>query len=58
MDPVMSEYNKIDPNNYPNIFGSHILYRINIRIYTDATYLPNKYPNIFVLGKWHKYEYE
>ena len=53
----MSEYHKMDPNKYPNIFECHIIYEKNIQIYLDATYLPNKYPNIFVLGKWQKYEY-
>ena len=46
--PVMSKYHKMDTNEYPNIFECHILYRTNIRIYLDATYLANKYPNIFV----------
>ena len=58
LDPVMSEYHKIDTNEYPNIFGWHIMYRMNIRIYSDATYLPNEYPNIFVFQKQHKYEYK
>ena len=34
------------------------MYRMNIRIYLDATYLPNEYLNIFVFQKQHKYEYE
>ena len=56
--PVMSEYHIMDPNKYTNIFGCHVIYRTNIQIYSDATYLLNKYPNIFVLGKWHKYKYD
>ena len=55
---VMSEYQKMDPNEYPNIFGYQIIYGMNIQIYSDATYLMNEYPNLFVLIKWHKYEYE
>ena len=51
LEPVMSEYHKMDTNEYPNIFGCHIRYRMNIRIYSDATYLPNEYPNIFVFRK-------
>ena len=39
LDSVMSEYHKIDTNKYPNIFGCHIMYRTNIRINSDATYL-------------------
>ena len=61
---VMSEYHKMDTNEHRNIFGCHIMYRriskyirmphyvpTNIQIYSDATYLPNKYPNIFVRRK-------
>ena len=48
---VMSKYDKMDTNEYPNIFGSHIMYQTNIRIYLDATNLPNKYLNIFVRWK-------
>ena len=48
---VMSEYHKMDTNKYSNIFGCHIMYRTNIRIYLNATYLPKEYPNIFVLRK-------
>ena len=44
----MSKYHKMDTNKYPNILGCHIMYQTNIRLYSDATYLPNKYPNIFV----------
>ena len=36
--PVMSEYHKMDTNKYPNIFGCHIMYRMNIWIYSDAAY--------------------
>ena len=43
----MSEHHKMDTNKYPNIFGGHIKYQANIRIYSDAMYLPNKYINIF-----------
>ena len=46
--PVMSEYHKMDTNKYPNILRCHIMYRTNTQIYSDATYLPNKYPNIFI----------
>ena len=63
---VMSEYHKMDPNKYPNIFGCHIIYRTNIQIYLDAheltkrisenIWIPknwtNKYPNIFE-GSWN-----
>ena len=57
--PVMSKYHKIDINQYPNIFGCHNMYQKKIRIYSDATYLLNKYPNIFVhLYKYHEYEYK
>ena len=49
--PVMSEYNKMDMNEYPNIFGYHIMYRMNIQIYSDAKYLQKEYPNIFVFQK-------
>ena len=48
---VMSQYHKMATNEYPNIFGCHIMYRMNIRIFSDATYLPNEYPNIFVFRK-------
>ena len=54
----MTEYHKIDTNEYLNIFGYHIMYQMNIWICLDATYLPNEYPNIFVLRKKHEYEYE
>ena len=37
---VMSEYHKMDTNEYPNIFGCHIMYQM-IGIYSDATYFPN-----------------
>ena len=47
----MSEYHKMDTNEYPNIFGCHIIYRMNIQIYSNATYLPNEYPNIFIFRK-------
>ena len=50
-ETVMSKYHKMDTNKYLNIFGCHIMYQANIRIYSDATYLPNKYPNIFVRRK-------
>ena len=53
---VMSKYHKIHTNEYPNIFGCHIKYRTNIRIYLNATYLPNKYLNIFVLRIQHIYK--
>ena len=46
---VISEYHKMDTNKYLNIFECHIMYRTNIRIYLNATYLPNEYLNIFVL---------
>ena len=55
---VMSEYYKMDRNEFPNVFGCHIIYGTSIPIYLDAKYLPNKYPNIFVLEKWCEYEYE
>ena len=32
--------------------------RTNIQIYSVVKKSTNKYPNIFILGKWHKYEYE
>ena len=32
--------------------------RTNIRIYLVVKKSRNKYPNIFVLGKWHKYKYK
>ena len=48
---VMSEYHKMDTNKYPNKFGCRIMYRTNIGIYLDATYLPNKYLNIFLRRK-------
>ena len=32
--------------------------RTNIRIYSVVQKSTNEYPNIFVLGKWHEYEYE
>ena len=48
---VMSEDRKMDLNEYPNIFRCHLIYQTIIRIYLDDTYLPNKYPNILVLGK-------
>ena len=51
LGPVMSEYHELDTKEYPNIFGCHIMYRMNIRIYSDETHLPNEYPNIFVLRK-------
>ena len=47
----MSEYDKMDTNKSPNIFGCHTMYQTNIQIHLNATYLPNKYPNIFVLQK-------
>ena len=28
----MSKYHKMDANKYPNIFGCHIMYQMNIRI--------------------------
>ena len=34
---VMSEYHKMDTNKYLNIFEYHIMYRMNIQIYSDAT---------------------
>ena len=40
----------MDPNKYPNIFRCHIIYPTNIGIYLDATFLPNKYPNVSVSG--------
>ena len=49
--PVMSEYHKMDMNKYWNILGCHIMYRTNIQIYLDATYLPKEYPTILVLRK-------
>ena len=55
---VMNEYNKKDTNKYSSIFGCHIMHRTNIRIYSNATYLQNKYPNIFVLRKQHDFKYE
>ena len=54
----MSEYNKMDLNNDPNIFGCHITCQTNIWIYLEATYLPNKSQNIFILRKWHEYKYK
>ena len=51
LEAVMSKYHKMDTKKYPNIFGCHIVYQMNIRIYLDAKYLPNKYPNIFVFRK-------
>lgn len=30
----------------------------NIQIYSVVQKSTNKYPNTFVLGKWHKYKYE
>ena len=48
---VMSKNLTMDTSEYPNIFGFHIMYRTNMRIYSDATYLPNEYPNIFVHRK-------
>ena len=54
--PVMSEYKKMDTNKYWNILGSHNMYRLNIRIYLDPTYLPKIYLNIFVLRKYHEYK--
>ena len=48
---VMGKYHKMDTKKYPNIFECHIMYRTNIRIYLNATYLANKYLNIFVLQK-------
>ena len=51
MGPLTSEDHKMDTNEDPNIFGCHIIYRMNIQIYSDATNLPNKYPNIFVFQK-------
>ena len=56
-DTVMSKYHKLDTKKYPNIFGCHIMYRMNIQIYLDATYLPNKYPNIFIFWKQSAPEY-
>ena len=42
---VMSKYHKMDPNKYSNICKSHIIYRMHIRIYSDATskYATSKY---------------
>ena len=57
-DSVMSKFHKMDPNEYPNKFGCHIIYRTDIRIYSDAIYLLNEYPSIFVLRKWHEYQYK
>ena len=51
LPPVMSKYHEMDTNEYLNIFGCHIMYRTNIQIYLDETYLPNEYPNIFILRK-------
>ena len=48
---VMNKYHKMDTNEYLNIFGCHIMYRKNIQIYSDATYLRNKYPSILVRRK-------
>ena len=48
---VMSKYHKMDTNEYLNLFGGHIMYRMNIQMYSDATFLPNEYPNIFVFRK-------
>ena len=33
----MGKYLKIHLNKYPNIFGCHIIYRMNIQIYLDTT---------------------
>ena len=55
---MMRQYYKIDTNEYPNIFRYRIIYRTNITIYSYATYLPKEYHNIFVLQKWHEYEYK
>ena len=33
----MGKYHKIHLNKYPNIFGCHIIYRMNIQIYLDTT---------------------
>lgn len=30
----------------------------NVQIYSVVHKSTNKYPNTFVLGKWHKYKYE
>ena len=56
--PLTSKYHKMDTNDYPNIFGCHIMYQTNILIYSNETYLPNKYPNIFVLRIYYKYKYK
>ena len=32
--------------------------RINIQMYSVVTKSTNEYLNIFILGKWNKYEYE
>ena len=37
LEPVMSEYHKMDTNKYPNIFRCQSTDRTNIRIYSDAT---------------------
>ena len=51
LEAVMSKYHIMDTNEYPNTFECHIMYQTNIQIYSNATYLPNKYPNIFLLRK-------
>ena len=43
---VMSEYHKMDTDKYPNVFGCHIMYGTNIRIYLHATNIQNKYLHI------------
>ena len=53
----MGDYCKMDTNEYSklgylNIIGCHIImYKTNIRIYLDATYLLNEYPNILIRWK-------
>ena len=36
IQPVMSEYHKMYTNEFPNIFGCHIIH-----------YVPSEYPNLF-----------
>ena len=50
-EAVMSEYHKLDTNKYPDIFRYPIMHTTNIQIYSDATYLPNEYLNIFLRQK-------
>ena len=56
--PVMREYHKMNPNKDTIMFGFYIIYRTNIWIYLDATYLSNKYQNICRVGIWQKYKYK